>query len=136
MTSMLPFLLALLTLLPATESAVRSLLTLQQDAWNRGDLDTFVSTYSDDCVFVGSETVKGRNRVLQRYRTRYPDAAHMGRLTFSAVEVNQVDARVATVLGKFHLDRAKEAGGPANGVFSLVVRERSGRWLIVLDHTS
>ena len=120
----------------STGTAIRAVLTMQTNAWNGGDLNTFVQSYAADCVFVGSTLVRGRDQVLARYRSKYPDKARMGRLAFSNLEVKQIDTHSATVLGNFHLDRRAESGGPADGVFSLVLQERAGHWLIILDHTS
>lgn len=120
----------------SSDTAIKSVLEKQVSAWNRGDLDTFVTTYASDCVFVGNPLVRGRERVLERYRGKYSNKARMGRLTFSNLEVNQIDTHSATVLGNFHLERTFQGGGDANGIFSLVLHKSNGRWLIILDHTS
>ncbi len=61
------------------EEQVRALLARQADAWSQGDLDGFCSAYVDDVVFVSpSGVTRGRQAVLDRYKTRYPDRAAMG----------------------------------------------------------
>ena len=59
----------------------------------------------------------------------------MGTLTFSELEVHSLSDNFAICLGKYHLDRAKNDGGNADGVFSLVLETEQG-WKIVLDHTT
>ncbi len=119
-----------------TDSAIRSMLSKQVAAWNRGDLDAFAAFYADDCTYVGKQVVHGRNKVVESYRRKYADRAAMGQLTFSHLEIDKFDMHSAIVLGEFHLDRPAAAGGPANGVFSLVLRQRNSLWSIILDHTS
>ncbi len=119
-----------------TESSIRAVLDTQVDAWNKGDLSTFVTTYADDCLFVGKQVVRGRPAVLARYQKSYSNAAAMGKLEFADLEVHSVDPQVALVIGHFHLTRTAEGGGDASGVFSLVFHRIAGKWQIVLDHTS
>jgi uncharacterized protein (TIGR02246 family) len=120
----------------ATEADIKSILTTQAEAWNRGDLATFVTTYADDCTFVGKQILKGRSNLLARYQKRYPSPESMGKLTFQNLEVHQLDDQVATAIGEWHLDRTSASGGPIGGVFSLVLQLRHGTWQIVLDHTT
>ncbi|MGA7412896.1 MAG: SgcJ/EcaC family oxidoreductase [Bryobacteraceae bacterium] len=120
----------------SAESSIRAVLNTQVDAWNKGDLSTFVTTYADDCLFVGKQVVRGRPAVLARYQKSYSNAAAMGKLEFTDLEVHEVDPQVALVIGHFHLARTVEGGGDAQGVFSLVFHRIDGAWQIVLDHTS
>jgi len=123
---------------PSTEAAVRQVLTAQQDAWNAGDLDAFMSGYESSAAttFVGTSVTRGYRQVLENYRHRYSTKEKMGRLAFSAIEVTPLGAEFASVIGKFHLDRPAEAGGTANGIFTLVFRKTASGWKIILDHTS
>jgi uncharacterized protein (TIGR02246 family) len=120
----------------SAESSIRAVLNTQVDAWNKADLSTFVTTYAEDCLFVGKQVVRGRPAVLARYEKSYANAAAMGKLEFTDLEVHEVDPQVALVIGHFHLTRTAEGGGDASGVFSLVFHRIGGAWQIVLDHTS
>jgi hypothetical protein len=60
----------------------------------------------------------------------------MGELTFTDLEITPLDARFATVTGRFHLARSTAAGGDAQGIFSLVFEKTAAGWKIILDHTS
>ena len=118
-----------------TESQITAVLNVQVDAWNRGDIPAFVTTYADDCVFVGKQVVHGRDQVLARYQKTYPTRQAMGHLTFSALEVHPLSGDIAVVTGEWHLDRSGGAGN-VGGLFSLVLQRRADGWKIALDHTS
>lgn len=115
---------------------VTAVLERQVDAWNAGDLETFMDGYwrSPDLVFTsGAEIQRGWQTTLERYQAAYGGSpATMGRLSFSDLEVHPLGPGVAWVLGRWALARER----PAGGVFSLVFREIDGRWVIVHDHTS
>lgn len=118
------------------EENIRSVLSAQTAAWNRGDLKGFVETYAEDTIFVGKEVSRGSQGVLERYRRSYPTQAKMGTLTFADLEVKLLGKDYASVLGRFHLSRTAEGGGDASGIFTLLLRNTSDGWKIILDHTS
>ena len=63
------------------------MLQTQAAAWNRGDLEAFCSVYAADAAFASpSGLTRGRDAVLARYRTKYPDAAARGTLSFAIEE--------------------------------------------------
>ena len=120
------------------ETVIRSVLDSQQAAWNRGDVEAFMSGYeaSDSIRFVGATITRGYRHVLENYHRRYSSKEKMGQLTFSAIEVVPLGAEYASVLGKWHLDRSPEAGGEVGGFFTLLFRKTDNGWKIILDHTS
>lgn len=120
----------------SAEQNVRAVLQAQVEAWNRGDLETFVSAYSPETVFIGREVTRGDRNVLERYRRSYATRAQMGTLSFSDLEVKLLDGGYASVIGRFHLQRAPEGGGDAHGIFTLLFRKTTAGWKIILDHTS
>ena len=121
-----------------TPDAIRAVLEAQQAAWNRGDVEGFMSGYdaSDSTTFVGSTITRGYRQVLKNYRRRYPTKEKMGQLTFSGIEIMPLGTEYASVLGKWHLDRPRAAGGEAGGIFTLLFRKTETGWKIILDHTS
>jgi uncharacterized protein (TIGR02246 family) len=133
-TASLPASLAAQT--STVEAKIENVLAAQVQAWNHGDIPKFVSTYSEDCIFVGKQMLQGRANLLARYRTTYPSPESMGRLTFQHLAVRQLDSQVAAAIGEWHINRSSTSGGPVGGVFSLVLQLRKGTWQIVLDHTS
>jgi uncharacterized protein (TIGR02246 family) len=118
------------------EEDIRDLLKDQTAAWNRGDLESFIKSYAEDCTFVGQKITKGRKGVLARYKTQYPTAAAMGKLTFHNLEVREIGEHVALVTGEWHLERPVSVGGEKGGLFSLVMKDIDDEWRIMLDHTS
>jgi uncharacterized protein (TIGR02246 family) len=108
------------------------------DAWNSGDLERFMDSYeaAPETTFVGAEVAKGTAAVLARYRRDYPDQDRMGRTEFSELEARPLSEDLAIVTGRYRLERNEEYGGPAHGIFSLVMRKSHGSWRIIHDHTS
>jgi uncharacterized protein (TIGR02246 family) len=118
----------------------------QVEAWNRGDLPAFTSVYADDAVFLSpSGMVHGRQAVLDRYTTRYPDKAAMGTLRLDLDEIRPLWGMEITpgqdaVPGRIHT--ASAAGRwtlsypdkePATGRTLLVLSRAGNRWTIVQD---
>jgi ketosteroid isomerase-like protein len=120
----------------ADKAAILAVLNAQQAAWNRGDLDAFLTGYwhSPELTFSGSSGIsRGWDGVLARYKKNYPDRAAMGELDFSELEFRFLGPNAALVLGHWHLKREK---GDIGGVFSLVWQRFPEGWKIVHDHTS
>ena len=114
------------------------MLDQQVNAWNRGDVRGFMDGYADSesTTFVGAKITKGHAQVLADYLKRYPTRAAMGTLRFSDLEIRLLGAGYASVIGRWHLDRDKAAGGEAGGIFTLLFQRTAGGWKIILDHTS
>jgi len=120
----------------ASEGEIRTLLTMQTEAWNRGDIDGFMEGYwkSDQTEFVGAKGVsRGWQALLDRYRRDYPDQKTMGQLSFANLEIHVTCADGAYAIGEFHLQRENDQ--PA-GVFTLYFRKFPEGWRIVVDHTT
>ena len=115
---------------------IQSVLTAQQDAWNRGDIDAFMNGYarSASTVFVsGDEVGRGWEIVRERYQKKYSDRAKMGTLGFSEIEVTMLWEDAAVVLGRWKL---KGADDEPHGRFTLIFKRLPEGWRIVHDHTS
>jgi uncharacterized protein (TIGR02246 family) len=138
-----PCLLALASALPlraqATDTAaILQVLSDQQNAWNQGDIVTFMHGYNDspDTTFIGKTIEKGYQPILARYQRGYATRDAMGILKFSDVSVRMLGADHAVVTGHFHLERTAAGGGDAQGIYSLVFEKEADGWKIILDHTS
>jgi uncharacterized protein (TIGR02246 family) len=132
---LLPFFLQAAT----PQDDIRAVLSMQEQAWNRADIDTFMTGYLDSpgITFQGRAGVtRGYAAVAERYRKAYSSPEKMGKLKFTIDEVRLVTSDSALVLGGFALTRSKEAGGDASGRFSLVLVKTPKGWKIVHDHTS
>lgn len=115
---------------------IRAVLHAQQDAWNRGDIDGFMSGYARSglTTFVSEDAVRrGWETVRARYLKKYSDRAKMGLLTFSDLEIMPLDSDSAVVLGRWKLKRAQDR---PHGRFTLIFRKTADGWRIVHDHTS
>lgn len=144
---------------------IKLVLAAQVAAWNRADIDGFMRAYwqSDDLLFAsGASVTSGWQETLDRYRARYDSAEKMGSLAFDILDIRPIrtpgvvlpdygiinaetgekvigtggGARSATaiVFGRWSLTR--ETSGNVGGLFTLVLEQHDGRWVIVRDHTS
>lgn len=120
------------------ELDVVKVLLKQEAAWNQGDIAGFAQGYKDspDTLFITHQVSRGFAGLIDQYRRDYPTRAAMGTLGFSELEVHPLDERFAVVIGKYHLDRSKKEGGPAEGFFSLVFEKTDQGWKIIIDHTT
>jgi ketosteroid isomerase-like protein len=120
------------------ELDVIKVLLAQEAAWNKGDIDTFASSYKDapDTLFITHQVSRGYAGLIDQYKRDYPTRAAMGNLSFSDLEVRTLDANFAVVVGKYRLDRSKKDGGSAGGLFSLVLEKTDKGWKIIIDHTT
>jgi len=121
---------------PNSVAEIQSVLSAQQDAWNRGDIDAFMNGYAQSAstVFVSEDEVRrGWETVRDRYRIRYSDRAKMGTLSFSDIEVTMLSPDAAIVLGRWRLKRANDE---PHGRFTLIFKLLPEGWRIVHDHTS
>ena len=117
-------------------SEISAVLQTQQEAWNRGDIDSFMNGYArtDSTVFVsGDEVMRGWQTVRDRYLKKYSDRAKMGTLRFSDLEIEQLGPDSAVALGRWELKRASDS---PHGRFTLILRKTPEGWRIVHDHTS
>jgi ketosteroid isomerase-like protein len=121
------------------EAEVVRVLDEQRMAWNRGDLDAFLSGYepSQRLLFTsGGNIRRGFDETRERYRTRYGESREgMGQLSFEMLDVRALGscADAAIVLGRWALTDTPVVG---SGVFSVVLERHGDRWEIVHDHTS
>ena len=114
------------------ESAVLTMVS-QQEAWNTGDIDTFMIGYweSDSLQFIGGGGVtSGYEATLERYKKSYPDVASMGHLTFSNRSWTPLGRKTALLIGSWRLNE------DVGGMYSLVWRKIKGKWCIIADHSS
>ncbi|WP_295126115.1 DUF4440 domain-containing protein [uncultured Chitinophaga sp.] len=115
---------------------IKALMKVQSDAWNRQDLETFMTTYwkSDSLLFIGKNGVTyGWQATLDRYKKSYPNKDAMGQLTFNLLEFKLLAKDVYLVIGKWSLVRTI---GDISGHFSLTLQKIKGEWKIVADHSS
>ena len=121
----------------AAKEAIRRLLDEQAAAWNKGDLEGFMTGYwqSADLSFSsGKDNRRGWQAVLDRYRKNYQaDGNEMGQLTFSDLEIDPLGPDSAFVRGRWQVVTSEKTLG---GLFTLIVKRLPEGWRIVHDHTS
>jgi len=126
----------------APEGAVRTILEIQQEAWNHADIELFMKYYwhSAQLTFIsGAEEYRGWQAAHDRYLQRYGhDHAHMGELSFTQLEVVPLSPDAAACWGGWHLFVAAPGAPPKElgGRFTLLFRRLPVGWRIVHDHTS
>lgn len=118
---------------PGMPSEVLHIMKSQQQAWNSGDLDSFMCGYwvSDSLLFIGSRGVNsGFASTLANYKKFYPNKEAMGTLTFKNRSWTSISENAALLIGAWHLSEDQ------HGMYSLIWKELDGRWVIVADHSS
>jgi Domain of unknown function (DUF4440) len=120
------------------ELDIIKVLTQQERAWNEGDFDAFAKGFkeSPDDIFISNEVRKGFDDMLLSYKKNFPTRDAMGQLSYSELEPHVLDAKIAVVVGKYHLERSKKLGGNADGIFSDIFEKTDKGWKIIINHTN
>jgi uncharacterized protein (TIGR02246 family) len=118
----------------AAQRAAEDLLAHGAAAWNRGDLDGFVSDYAEDATFVTSRgLVRGRAAIRERYAPRFAPGTARDSLSFRDIRA-RVEGDAVQAVAWWVLSRGDSV--TATGPTSLLLRRAGGRWRIVHDHSS
>ena len=118
------------------EIAIRNILNPQAIAWSNGDIENFMQPYwhNDSLMFIGKSGITyGWQKTLENYKKRYPDAAAMGKLDFTILQIKRLSVLYYFVVGKWHLTRTV---GDLNGYFTLLFKKIKNTWVIISDHSS
>lgn len=106
-------------------------------AWNRGDLDSFMSDYVRDSLtsFVsGGHLHHGYDFIRNRYAPRFAPGAQRDSLRFEEFSVRPVTGDFALVSARYILYR--NGAVTASGPFTLLMQHRPEGWKILHDHSS
>lgn len=123
------------------QDEVKASLNQGVEAWNRGDLDTFLKGYvqGPEMTYTASgRVVRGIDDLRSRYQKAYGTSRDtMGQLRFEDIECWQLGEGYALAMGKWAVDFGPRSKDPkSGGIFSLVLRKTPEGWLILHDHTS
>jgi ketosteroid isomerase-like protein len=119
--------------------AIEAVVRAQEAAWNRGDLEGYMSAgylKSEELTFFsGGGATRGYETVLEYYRKKYrEEGREMGRLSFSELESFNYGPDSGLVRGRWRLEFLDKT--ETGGLFSLILRRTPEGWRIVHDHTS
>lgn len=117
---------------------VTKILLAQQNAWNKGDLDGYLSHYKDapDTEAMLSGPVRGLQNIRAAFRANFPNRDAMGELDQSEVAVRALGDKYAIATGKYNLTRSRKSGGDTQGTFSEVFEKTGKGWEIIFSVTS
>lgn len=118
------------------EEEIRLAISEQQDAWNAGDVELFMSWYKNDADLsftTSGGLLKGHDKLLARYQKSYPNKKKMGRLEFEILDYKPAGDNHAVLVGKWVLYRSDDT---PQGYFSLLWERTDTGWKIIHDHTS
>ena len=118
------------------ETAIRKMLAKQVVEWNKGNVEGYMKGYWEDgrLVFIGKNgATYGYQATLDRYKTAYPDKAHMGELTSEIIRMERISDDCYFAIGAWSL---KRDAGDVSGSWTLLIRKIKGDWVIVCDHSS
>jgi ketosteroid isomerase-like protein len=114
-------------------------LAKQKDAWNSGDIKTFMTMYENSpaTLYVTNKgVVQGYQAIQQRYLQKYAGKAKMGALSYNNLQIKLLSAQSALVIGQWFLQRTRDNGGDTGGYFTLLFTKTDQGWKIAVDHTS
>jgi ketosteroid isomerase-like protein len=124
---------------PLTEEMVLETLNDFTEAWNQGNIDGACAVYAHDATFIGkSGYVRGKDKIIERYREAYPDQASMGVLTLELLEYRPSvrtlgGASMATAVLRFKVQN--QDGSETSGLALETYQLWCGRLVIVQDAT-
>lgn len=116
---------------------IRLLLAEAATAWNRGDLDGFVSTYAAEptTTFVsGGQVRHGFDWIRANYAPGFTPDARRDSLRFEGLETRPPGREHALATAHYVLFQGDSTTD--TGIFTLVLRLEGDRWVMIHDHTS
>jgi uncharacterized protein (TIGR02246 family) len=110
----------------------------QQAAWNKGDLDGYLSHYKDspDSQAVLANLVRGVENIRAAYKQNFPNKDSMGTIEDTDIDVKALGDNYALATGRYHLNRPKKSGGPVEGTFMELFEKTQAGWQIIFSQSS
>jgi uncharacterized protein (TIGR02246 family) len=117
---------------------VVKIILAQEAAWNKGDLDAYLSRYKDapDTQAVLANLVRGIDNIRAAYKQNFPNKDSMGAIEDSDIEVKTLGDDYALATGKYHLNRPKKSGGPVEGTFMELFEKTKSGWQIIFSQST
>lgn len=122
--------------LNSCSTELEEILKFQQNAWNEGNLEKYMSGYwqSDSLIFIGKTKSYGYTSTLSNYKKSYPTPEKMGRLEFSDLQNQCIDTDHAYSSGKWTIHYPNNE--KIEGRFTLIWKKIHNVWKIIYDHSS
>lgn len=116
---------------------VTKVVLAQESAWNKGDLEAYLSHYKNakDTEAVLNGPIRGLDNIRAAYHTSFPNRETMGTLEQREVEVRELGPEFAMATGKYHLGRSKKNGGDAEGGFLEIFQKTAEGWQLIFSQT-
>ena len=110
----------------------------QQNAWNNGDLDGYLSHYKDapDTQAVLANLVRGIDAIRGAYKQNFPNKESMGTIEDTDIDVRALGDNYALATGKYHLNRSKKSGGAIDGSFMELFEKTPKGWQIIFSQST
>lgn len=117
---------------------VVKIILAQQNAWNKGDLDAYLSHYKDapDTQAVLANLVRGVDNIRAAYKQNFPNRDAMGEIEDTDIEVKALGDNYALATGRYHLNRPKKSGGPIEGTFMELFEKTPTGWRIIFSQST
>jgi uncharacterized protein (TIGR02246 family) len=107
------------------------------DAWNRGDLQAFMSDYAMDSTTTyvdGRRPQRGFPWIRDHYAPAFAPGARRDSLRFEEFATRPLGTTYALVTARYVLYRG--GATTSSGPFTVVMEEKTDGWKILHDHTS
>lgn len=110
----------------------------QQNAWNNGDLDAYLSHYKNapDTEAVLANLVRGIDAIRGAYKQNFPNKDSMGTIEDTDIDVRALGDNYALATGKYHLNRPKKSGGAIDGSFMELFEKTPNGWQIIFSQST
>jgi len=110
----------------------------QQNAWNNGDLDAYLSHYKNapDTQAVLANLVRGIDAIRGAYKQNFPNKDSMGTIEDTDIDVRALGDNYALATGKYHLNRPKKSGGAIEGSFMELFEKTPNGWQIIFSQST
>jgi hypothetical protein len=117
--------------------AIMANFSRQEECWNNGDLECYVSAYhpEEEVQTISSVGItKGMNNVLAQYQRFYPQG-RMGNLHFDQMQLKRLSNDYYYVVGRFNL-KYDVPDTLFQGWFSVLMKQHQDNWFMLSDHSS
>ena len=117
---------------------VTKVVIAQENAWNKGDLDGYLSHFKDakDTEAVLNGPVRGLDNIRSAYHGSFPNREAMGQLEQTEVDVRELGPDFALATGKYRLARSRKNGGDAQGTFTEIFEKTADGWKLVFSQNT